>query len=95
MGAPVRHAHDHARRVRQSALCDAGGWLLRWLDVRATGIDSTALDHRLLAETLVAVVPDAAFGPPSGGFPLLTCGSSDQDVEESIVRLWESCAMLV
>ena len=65
------------------------GGFYAWLDVRATGIDSTTLAHRLLADARVAVVPGAAFGPHGEGFLRLTCVRSDRDVEASLARIEE------
>lgn len=63
------------------------GGFYAWLDVRATGIQSTELAQRLLEEQQVAVIPGAAFGPMGEGFLRITCVRSDIEIATALDRL--------
>jgi len=63
------------------------GGFYAWLDIRSTGIPSTAMAQRLLEEAKVAVVPGVAFGTNGEGFLRITCVRSDHDIAVALERM--------
>jgi aspartate aminotransferase len=65
-----------------------------FLDMRALGLSSLEICERLLDESLVGLVPGAAFGEQGEGFVRMTIAASDTDVEAGMKAIleWAECA---
>jgi aspartate/methionine/tyrosine aminotransferase len=62
------------------------GGFYAWIDIKATGSNSTDLAERLLKEHHIALVPGVAFGASGEGYLRMTCVRSWDDLREGLAR---------
>lgn len=62
------------------------GGFYAWIDIKATGSNSTDLAERLLKEHNIALVPGVAFGASGEGYLRMTCVRSWDDLREGLAR---------
>jgi aspartate aminotransferase len=73
--------------VKGLNLAPAEGAFYGFVDIRATGLDSTTFAANALEQAHVAVVPGVAFGEAGEGHVRLSFATSDENLTKAIDRL--------
>ncbi len=94
-------AYDRRRRLIVDGLNDLGlttfeprGAFYAFPRITSTGLDSETFAERLLAEEHVAVVPGGAFGPSGEGHVRACYATSEEQLQEALVRIGRFVARL-
>jgi aminotransferase len=94
-------AYDRRRRLIVDSLNEIGlttfeprGAFYAFPRITSTGLDSETFAERLLAEEHVAVVPGGAFGPSGEGHVRACYATSEEQLQEALVRIGRFVARL-